>query len=89
MQQAPDSNENLESNQVPGVQAAKGGQWPHRGGSSKPLEILSDLAGRGRGEQMPLQVSCCLGLHEDIRALGPIPGPQPWGPLQDGYMTPS
>ena len=64
----------------------KEGRPPQRGGSSKPL-AFPGLSGRGSGQQMPLQVSCHPGLHEDVCALAPRPGPQPKGAVQDGYVT--
>ena len=74
----------------PGVQAAQRVGCPRQVEAASPWRshlTFPGLARRGRGEQMLLQVSCHPGLHEDIRALGPRPGPQPRVSLQDGYVT--
>jgi len=94
--EATDSNEDLERNQggeesgLPGVQAVQRVGCPREVEAARPWGshlTCPGLARRGRGEQMLLQVSCHPGLHEDIRALGPRPGPQPQVSLQDGYVT--
>ena len=94
--EAPDSNEDSERSQageesgVPGVQAAKRVSNPRDMEAASPWrshQTCPGLARRGSGEQMPLQVSCHPGLHEDICALGPRQGPQPQGALQDVYVT--
>ncbi|KAI4545131.1 hypothetical protein MG293_005397 [Ovis ammon polii] len=94
--EAPDSNEDSERNQagaesgVPGIQAAKRVNSPRDMEAASPWrshQTCPGLAGRGRGEQMPLQMSCHPGLHEDICAVGPRLGPQPQGALQDVYVT--
>ena len=96
MPEAPDSNEDSERNQAGAESGVSEIQAAKRVNSPKDMEAASPwrshqtcpgLAWRGKGEQMPLQMSCCPGLHEGICAVGPRLGPQPQRALQDVYVT--
>ena len=79
-----------ESNLGPTGAGCLEGQQPQRHGCSKPWrshQTFLGLARRGTGDQVPLQVTCCPSLHEDVWALWPTLGPQPQGALHDVYVA--
>ena len=93
--EAPYSSEHSERSQV-GEESGAYGCRLHRGSTtpetwrSKPwrsCQTFLGLAGRGTGEQVLLQVTCCPGLHEDVFVLGPRLGSQLQGALHDVYVA--